>query len=182
MITNRLDPGSELRTMVPSRIRSPVISGFRGERRRRQGLKAALVCLAYAGLADGKAAREHFDEALRLSRAVGVRAREAMVLRELARIEMSRGNLEQARAYAEPGLELVESLRAEIAAEELRTSFFTFLRESYELYVELMMRMHAQDPTADFAAAAFLAAERARARSLLDLLREARVELRRRPR
>ena len=48
---------------------------------------------------------------------------------------------------------------------------------AYELNVEVLMRLHELSPRAGLAAAAFEAAERARARSLLDNLAQAGVDL-----
>lgn len=75
-------------------------------------------------------------------------------------------------------LELVEDLRSRIQAETHRTRFFASRQDYYELYVELLMRLHRRDETAGFDGRAFGAGERRRARGLLDLLAEAGGEVR----
>jgi CHAT domain-containing protein len=138
-------------------------------------------------LGQTEAALGHPDEALaRLDRALQIRkaiaepAGEALELQEMARIELKRGNLEAARQRIEPALQLVESLRAQVAADRLRASYFGSLRDAYDLEVEILMALHrrdSRDPKAGWDARAFEASEQARARGLLDLLREARVEV-----
>ncbi|HWC19492.1 MAG TPA: CHAT domain-containing protein, partial [Terriglobales bacterium] len=51
------------------------------------------------------------------------------------------------------------------------------VHKNYEFYIRLLMDMHATSPTSGFDAAAFQANERARARSLLDMLVEAHVNI-----
>ena len=119
------------------------------------------------------------ETALRLHREVGDPAGEAAALQEIARTELARGNLEPARARLEPALQILESQRLRVTADRLRSAYFASFQEAYELYVDLLMSLHARQPGAGYDARAFEAAEAARARSLLDLLREARVELRR---
>jgi len=144
-----------------------------------EGRAQHFLGLAHAAVGDAPAALAAFGEALRLRRSVGDPAGEIATLQEIGRTEMARGNLEAARAALEPALEKVESLRTRISADRLRSSYFASLRDAYELEIDLLMSLHARQPAAGFDAMAFQTAERARARSLLDLLREARVEIRR---
>lgn len=144
-----------------------------------EGRAQHFLGLAHEALGDAPAALAALGEALRLRRSVGDPAGEVATLQEIARTEMARGNLEAARAALEPALEKVESLRLRISADRLRSSYFASLRDAYELEIDLLMSLHARQPAAGFDAMAFQTAERARARSLLDLLREARVEIRR---
>jgi CHAT domain-containing protein len=144
-----------------------------------EGRAQHFLGLAQAALGDAPAALAAFGEALRLRRSVGDAAGEVATLQEIGRAEMARGNLEAARAALEPALEKVAALRFRISADRLRSSYFASLRDAYELEIDLLMSLHARQPAAGFDAMAFQTAERARARSLLDLLREARVEIRR---
>ena len=72
-----------------------------------------------------------------------------------------------------------KSLRTETTRQELRTSFFAAKRGFYDFHVALLVDLHRREPEAGHAAAALAAAERARARSLLDLLAEAHTDVRR---
>ncbi|MBI2956179.1 MAG: CHAT domain-containing protein [Acidobacteria bacterium] len=133
---------------------------------------------SYAALGEQEKALDHFTQALDLMRTIGGRSDEAMMLYSLARLEADRGNLQPARAWIEAGLTIVESLRKQIASPELRASYFGRMRPYYELYINILMRLHRQEPGQGHAATGFHASERARARILLELLREARAEIR----
>lgn len=104
---------------------------------------------------------------------------EARALFEIARVERAEGDLEAALGSLEASLDRVESLRRGVAVLELRSSLFALRRDYHEAHVDLLMLLHERQPEAGWAERAFAAAERARARSLLDLLRESQVEVRR---
>lgn len=134
--------------------------------------------LARSALGEAADAARSFERALGLFRGVADPAGEATALQEIARIELARGDPEAARARLETALALIESLRSRVSADRLRAAYFSSLLGAYELQIETLMELHRRDASAGFAARAFETAERARARSLLDLLREARVEIR----
>jgi CHAT domain-containing protein len=75
-------------------------------------------------------------------------------------------------------LALVEQVRSKAGAQEARASYFATQQNMGEFYIDLLMRMHKEDPTGGHDAEAFQAAERERARSLLEMLAEARVDIR----
>jgi len=126
----------------------------------------------YAALGKPEAALEEFARARELWHSFGEREAEGLALFGAARVERRRGNLETALRQTESALELVEPLRSNITDRQLRASYFAAKVSYYELYIDLLMRGGSETQTA----AAFAASERARARSLLDLLSDARVE------
>jgi hypothetical protein len=115
---------------------------------------------------------------LRLYRAVGKRGGEADTLANIASIEGGIGRLNESRAHFEACLQIIESLRTKVVSRELRASYFATVQEKYESYIELLMRLHEQQPTQGNEAVALQAVERARARSLLESLAEARADIR----
>ena len=123
-------------------------------------------------------AKDNFSAALLLRREVGDRTGEAITLLGLAHAERGQGNLYNARQHVESSLAIVESLRAQVVSQPLRLSFFALAQDYYEFYVDLLMHMHRLDPERAHAASALEISERARARSLLDLLRESEVDVR----
>lgn len=123
-------------------------------------------------------AQECFAEALPIRREVGDRTGQAITLLGLAHVERGQGNLHNARLHVESALSIIESLRAQVASQPLRLSFFALAQDYYEFYVDLLMHMHRLDPARGFAAAALEISERARARSLLDLLHESDIDVR----
>jgi CHAT domain-containing protein/tetratricopeptide (TPR) repeat protein len=123
-------------------------------------------------------ALEAYNQALKLSRESGYRAGEAGAFYGIARAERDRGNLLAARDKIEAALQIIESLRAKVISQELRSSYFASVQDYYEFYKDLLMRLHKQHPKDGYDAAALLACERARARSLLELLAESQGEIR----
>ncbi|HEX8149988.1 MAG TPA: CHAT domain-containing protein [Pyrinomonadaceae bacterium] len=132
----------------------------------------------YYSLGEWQKALDYFNQALPLSRAAGDRGWEATTLRNLARLERDRGNLAAARKLMSDALPLIEFIRAKVAVQELRASFFSTVRDNYELYIDILMRSHEAEPSAGHAAQALQISERARARSLLELLAEAGTDIR----
>src|SRR5262249_40394671 len=59
-----------------------------------------------------------------------------------------------------------------------RASYFASRQDFFESYIAVLMQMHGRNPAAAFDALAFAVSERARARSFLELLTEARADIR----
>jgi CHAT domain-containing protein/tetratricopeptide (TPR) repeat protein len=136
------------------------------------------IGLVYDSLGETQKALEKFNEALPLRRDVGDRNGEADTLLGIARVEQKRGNLTQARQTIEQAVGMIESLRTNIASQELRASYFASQQKYYESYIDILMEHHKQNPVAEFDAVALAISERARARSLLELLKESRADIR----
>jgi tetratricopeptide (TPR) repeat protein len=133
---------------------------------------------AYDSLGETQKALDKINEALSIIRAVGQRREEALALLRIAQVEQKRGNLALARQSIEQAISIIESMRANISGQELRASFFASRQVFYQSYIDVLMRMQRQSPAAAFDAQALEASERARARSLLELLAESRTDLR----
>ena len=133
---------------------------------------------AYNSLGEAQKALDKFNEALSMRRARGARNEEAQTLLGIAQVEQKRGNLTQARQSIEQAISIIESIRANISSQELRSSFFASRQEFYQSYIDVLMRMQRQNPAAAFDALALEVSERARARSLLELLTESRADIR----
>jgi CHAT domain-containing protein/tetratricopeptide (TPR) repeat protein len=133
----------------------------------------------YNSLGETREALEYVNLSLQLFRGMSDRVNEALALYHLARIERQTGALIEARSHVEMALAIIESLRAKVDIHELRASYFATVQSYYEFYIDLLMHLHKQHPSAGFDAAALNACERARARSLLELLIEARADIRR---
>ncbi|HYW74752.1 MAG TPA: tetratricopeptide repeat protein, partial [Pyrinomonadaceae bacterium] len=146
----------------------------------RSGMAATLhnIGEVYRSSGDLLKALEMYDEALSLRRAVGDRNGEAATLLGVARVEQKRGNLIQARQNIEQAVGMIELLRTSTTSQELRASYFASRQDFYQSYIEILMQMHKQNQNAALDAIAFAVSERARARSLLELLTEARADIR----
>jgi CHAT domain-containing protein/uncharacterized protein HemY len=132
----------------------------------------------YFRMGEHQRSLDRLNEALAINRAIKQRREEAITLHALASLHRARGDLVEARTHSEAALAIVESLRAEVASQQLRASYFASVRRYYELDIDLLMQMHKQRPSEGFDLAAFEVSERARARSLLELLKEARADIR----
>ena len=132
----------------------------------------------YRDMGDTQNALASLNEALQISQNIGDRLGESDVLGSLAQLERDRGNLTEAKRLLETGLTTIESLRVNLKSQSLRASFFASMRKYYELYIDVLMRLHQQHPGDGFDTAALQVSENARARSLLELLMEASAQIR----
>ena len=129
-------------------------------------------------LGETQKALDKYNEALPLRRAVSDRNGESATLLGIARVEQTRGNLTQARQNIEQAISLIESLRIGTTSQDLRASYLASQQDFYRSYINILMQMHKQNLGSAFDAIAFAVSERARARSLLELLTEARADIR----
>ncbi len=136
------------------------------------------IAEAHADAGERAKALEELGHALPLMQSVRDRHGEAATLYALATVDRDRGELLKARAHIEKAIEIIESLRAKVTGVELRTSYLAAHQNYYELYIDLLMRLHEQSPAAGYDEAALQASERARARALLESLAEARADIR----
>lgn len=117
-------------------------------------------------------------EALAIRQAMREQYGQAETLQHLALVERDRNNLAEALRHIEASADLDETLRARITSPELRASYVAAAQDTYELFIDILQRRHAVDPTDGHAAAALNISERGRARVLLESLLDARVDLR----
>lgn len=122
---------------------------------------------------------EYYSQALPLRRAVGDIIGEADTLYRLALCKRDSGNPVDARADIDDAVNIIESLRSKIGNQELRDNYIAFTAQDYyEFYIDLLSQLHQSNPSQGYDAAALQISERARARSLLELLGEARADIR----
>ena len=122
-------------------------------------------------------ARNNAESALQRAQQAADRDGEAATLELLARILAESGELTQARALIDQALEIIETQRGQINDLSLRTSYFASMRAYPNTQIEILMRLDGRFPDEGYAEAALAAAERARARSLQDMLAEKSVDV-----
>ena len=130
-------------------------------------------------LGEPDAAVESYARAVPVFAATGDPDGEARALFGLAYAHRLRDELAASQAAIERALDRIEALRSEPASPQLRSVFLASKQEYYRFYVDLLMTLHQRHPAAGYHARAFEVSERARARSLLDLMAEGGAELRR---
>lgn len=136
------------------------------------------VGIVYEELGQVKTALNYYLQALKIRQAVHDYAGESETLFWMARAEQILGDLKAATDHVQQSLAITESLRTKIFSTELRTSYFATVQQAYELEVDVLMQLHLLNPGQGYDIKAFEAHERAKARGLLDLLTEARVDIR----
>ncbi len=122
-------------------------------------------------------AMDLFNEAITLSRKREQRTVSANSLFEIARIERDLGNFANARHKIEETLQIVESTRSKITAEELRAAYFATVKRYYDFYIDLLMQAHKSQPEKGFDLLALQTSEKSRARGLVDLLSQAKIDI-----
>jgi len=136
------------------------------------------IGLVYSSLGEMQQALEYLNQALPILRAVGERSGEATTLSNFAYLKRSQGNLTEALTDIEAAITIVEDLRTKIGSQELRQSYFATVQDYYQFYIDLLMQLHQQNPNRGYDGQALYISERARARSLLELLTEATANIR----
>ncbi|HKH48713.1 MAG TPA: CHAT domain-containing protein [Thermoanaerobaculia bacterium] len=152
---------------------------LRRERRERSAEAGTLleIAKAWQALGDLDRASALFGDALALGKQVGDTGLEAACLFHWAVLDRQRGDLRQALSRIEAALQRIESVRSGVSSEKLRVTFLASKRAWYELYIDLLMRLDEAEPGHGYAAAALEVSERARARGLLDLIAEGRIDV-----
>jgi CHAT domain-containing protein/tetratricopeptide (TPR) repeat protein len=140
----------------------------------------ALEQLGRVQLADARAseAAESFEQALEIYTAQGLHGEQAHALNGLALAARDTGDWQRAVEYGERALSHIENVRGDIADPRLRAFYLAARHDYYNLQIDLTMQVQTRPgaPAGDVDAALTLS-ERSRARSLGDLLREAKVDL-----
>ncbi|MBO0721887.1 MAG: tetratricopeptide repeat protein [Blastocatellia bacterium] len=141
---------------------------------------AALTNIAhvYRSLGEFGKALNYYNEALPINQAIGTRNVYVANLLGISQMELKGGNLSRARQLNERAIGIVESQRGTIGSEDLRASYLASQQDCYQLYIDILMQSHKANPSNGYDAAALAVSERARARSLLELLTEARADIR----
>ena len=133
--------------------------------------------LVYAGMKNYPKARENFIKARETFEFLEARLQKNRADYMLAQIDMEEGKFDESQAKMKPILEFFESARKQFIQPEQRTTYFSTAQTVYESYIELLMKKH-QYGDKNAATEAFQISERTRARSLLELISQAKIDFR----
>lgn len=145
---------------------------------RREAIALTNLGFAYNLLEQPAKALEQFTQALSILHSIGDLSSAARALEGVARADQKLGTLADARKHIEESLALRETIRSQSGSLQLRASYRATVEQAYEFYIDVLMQQHAKDPSKDFAAEALKVSERGRARSLVERLSEAPIDIR----
>jgi CHAT domain-containing protein/tetratricopeptide (TPR) repeat protein len=146
--------------------------------RRGQAQTLNNIGLTYQSLGHWKKALGYHLQALPLNRAGADRGGEAATRYNIARAARASNLLNESLSQIKNSIDIIEALRSHIASYELRSSYFALMHEYYGFYIDVLMQLHQQNPAGHFNATALETSESARARSLLEILTDAKANLR----
>ncbi|WP_321162537.1 CHAT domain-containing protein [Nostoc sp. KVJ3] len=132
----------------------------------------------YSNLGEHQKALDYYNQCLPLYIQMGSKAGEARTLYNIASVQRDSGDFKASLTQIKRVIKIIEDLRTKIDSQELRTSYFATVQDYYEFYIDLLMQLHKQHPSQRYDALALQTSERARARSLLELLTEANADIR----
>lgn len=121
-------------------------------------------------------ALQSFKSALKLADSIGQVAKQAQTHYELARLHQALQQFDEAKAQAENATAIIESERTKVSDFDSRATYFASVHQYYQLYIDVLLRLHEQNPSQDFAQRAFEASEKSKVRSLLDMLASSGTE------
>ncbi|MBI4751273.1 MAG: CHAT domain-containing protein [Acidobacteria bacterium] len=127
---------------------------------------------------DYQAARQYLEQSLALNTQVAYAANIAENMYSIAIVDRQEGKLLDALNRMEQAIPLFEQIRSRVDDQRLRTTYFSSNQIFYDFYLQLLMDLHEQFPEQGYAALALQAKERATARGLIELLREAKTDIR----
>jgi CHAT domain-containing protein len=113
-------------------------------------------------------AQHYYLKALELSQRSSDPQSETLSFYNLAHLARGRDNLNEASRQIKTAIRIGENLRTNLTDQDLRTSYFATIRDSYDLYIDVLMLQHKRAPSAGLDREAFAVSEKARARSLLE--------------
>lgn len=146
----------------------------------REGEANVLTSLGFIFETNGKPEEslKNHEKALSIYRLLGNQSGEAISLYGIARILFTRGEFEESLQKTEAAVNLIENIRSKITSVELRTSYLSNYQQIYKFYVDLLMQINKLKPNSGFDSRALEVSERGRARGLLDILNEAKADIR----
>lgn len=125
----------------------------------------------YERLGERQKAVKYYESSLEKSRSILNKFTEANTTYNLARIKSLENKNEEALKLIAVSIEITEKLSSDFLNSKLTSNYFSSVYERYELYINLLMKMHRQAPDENYAIRALQAAEKSRARSMLENLR-----------
>lgn len=134
--------------------------------------------LIYSALGDQIKALNTYDKAIEIAKALNNPILQRDILYNKTLAYQRSGNLEQAVNEINTTIEMSESSRTTFSSQKLKTSYFATNNVHYKLYVDLLMQLHEKDSSKKYNVQALYISELSKARTLVDLVQEGRLNIR----
>jgi CHAT domain-containing protein len=138
----------------------------------------ATIAEAHVALGQIPQAIKVYKQQLDLLTTLNLAPERAQSLYAIAQLQRRSGDLAAALTSINQAIAVVEDIRKLVVDPELRTSFFASKQDFFSFKVDLLLELDGRQPHLGHAAEAFHTSERSRARTLLELLQEARADIR----
>ncbi|MGK7898698.1 MAG: CHAT domain-containing protein, partial [Xenococcus sp. (in: cyanobacteria)] len=135
------------------------------------------LAIVYDKWGNPQQALVYLNQALPICREVKDIAGEANTLSNIAGIQYRAKNLQEALSKIDRAIGLLEHIRHNIVSPELKTSYFSTIEGHYKFKTTILMQLHQRNPTEGNDIKAFENCEKSKARGLLDLLTEAKIDI-----
>ena len=149
-----------------------------GQDQRDEAYTLNYIGRVYDDLGKEQKALAYYHQALLLNQVAADPAGESLTLYNIGHAERSLRHFDEARRELNTALAIVESLRVKVASQDSRAAYFASTHQYYELFADVLMQLQTTRPAEGFVGAAFETSEKARSRSLLETLKEARTDIR----
>lgn len=123
-------------------------------------------------------AKAYFEQSLAISDRIQLAEVSLAVRQGLARVSIATNRPEEAWRQLQPALERMDALRGRIPTPDLRTHFVERNASAYEDAIDALSELHQRQPMRGYDREALAVAERAKARTFLDLLNESKANIR----
>jgi tetratricopeptide (TPR) repeat protein len=133
---------------------------------------------AYLNLRDFTNARKYLSSALGEYRSLNDREGQALALVHTGVVDREQQQFASACARFKEAIAIVDGLRSEVWSPEARAGFLASVGDYFELYVDALMQLARTQPASGADRTALEAVEAQHARSLLDLLADAKTDTR----
>ncbi|NET43069.1 tetratricopeptide repeat protein [Okeania sp. SIO2B3] len=104
------------------------------------------IGLVYDALGKKQTALDYFNQSLDLSKKIQDRESIANTLYNLAVLKYKQGNLNEALTKIESAIKIIEELETQIITTNLSKSYFATVKNYYQFYIDLLIKLHEQNP------------------------------------
>jgi len=137
----------------------------------------AMMGRVYQQQGDLKTAKTHYLRALASFEKLSDQLNESATLYALGSLELKQNSIDAAEKYLRQSIDMTDTMRRVSHNADLTAAFSSRVHERYEKYIDCMMRKYNASESQQLVRDAFEVSERARARSLAELLRATQANL-----